>query len=116
DPGIGGAVCLAYAAPARDSESFPAFLLLAARLASRSQSQIGLNRIRTEYSVLFDDSTLFVMALRDSKETADTALARLEEFVATALKPKLSAGDIAAAKNQFALELGTTAMADKLLL
>ena len=114
DPAAAGAAALAYPAPPLDSNAFPAFLVLVARLASRSQFQ-GSQHPRSQYSILFDDSALFVTAGLKPEESSDVALARLDTFVAKAVEPPLAASDIKTAKNQFALELGTSALADALV-
>jgi zinc protease len=114
DPAAAGAAALAYPAPPRDSEVFPAFLVLAARLASRSQFQEP-RQPQSQCSILFDDSALFVTAGLKPEESSDAALARLDTFVAKAVEPPLAASDVKTAKNQFALELGTSALADSLV-
>lgn len=111
DTAANGAAALAYPAPARDSEVFPAFLVLAARLASRSAFQ-DPRQPQSQYSVLFDDSTTFVTAGLKPEESSDAALMRLESFVAQAVEPPLSAADFKIAKNQFALELETRPLPD----
>jgi hypothetical protein len=95
-------VSLAWRAPAPADAPYPAFLVLAARLAARLPA--------TSYPVLDDPGTLFVSGAVTPGETPERAVARLQEGVASVVSRALTPADLAAARNMYGALLGAQPM------
>ena len=105
------AVSLAYRAPSPADELYPAFLVLAARLATRfvASASSGMPPA-VAYSFLDDPEVLFVNGVVEPGETAAGAVARLDERVGAAVSARLTPADIAAARNVYGTMLGVAPM------
>ena len=105
--------CLAYAAPKPGSELYTPFLVLAARFwAASAQPGGGTGRPSVSFPVLEDPAVLGVSAVMKPGETALRAIASLESFVADTVAPPVRNDERAAARQNFALFLGTAEVSD----
>lgn len=101
---IGGrpyAIALAYAAPAPGTPGYPAFLVLAARLAEAIPNHVTFAPLDRPDVLLVFDST-------GPKEFAPEALARLEKAVAATCALPLTPADTARAEAMFGLFVRST--------
>lgn len=111
--GAGPELCVAYPAVPRDSELYPAFLVLVGRLSARAQKlDSSSNRFPIDYSALFDPSTLFLTIPIKPGETAEQAVARIDAFLVEAVKSPVGSADRVIAKNRFSFELRTVRQQD----
>ena len=105
--------CVAYAAADPASTLYAPFLVLVARFyASAAQPGGGAARPSIYFPVLEDSAVIGTSASAKAGETADRTIARLENFVAETIAPALREADRAAARQVFALPLGTTQIPD----
>jgi zinc protease len=114
-PQAGPVAGLAYAAPDPGSELYPPFLVLAARFFAASAQPGGgggTSRPSLYFPLLEDPAVLGVSAPVTPGETAPQAIKRLESFVAATIAPPLRADEGRAARQAFALFLGTGEIPD----
>jgi zinc protease len=116
DSSSGTLVCLGYRSPPPDSELFPAFLVLVARLQAGA---MGLGTDPGQFPVIFapldDFGTLYVWSKVKEAETAEGTVERLSRFVAGAVPAKDVEQAIANAKRLHAFLLGTVKLPDLFL-
>jgi len=104
-------VSLAYGAPRPNDDLYPAFLVLAARLATRLVPSVPSELPPPfAYSFLDDPEVLFVNGVVQPGETPESAVARLDGRVATVVSAGLTPADIAAARNVYGTMLGAEPM------
>lgn len=110
--------CLAYAAPAPDSNLYAPFLVLVARFwAAQAQAMSGTGGGATArptvYFPLLEDPAVFgISASAKPGEKAPQAIARLESIVAETIARPLRADERASASQMFAPFLGTAEIPD----
>jgi zinc protease len=110
--------CLAYAVPEPASALYAPFLVLAARFWAASAQPGGggaTDRPSVYFPLLEDPAVLGVSTTAKLGETAERAVARLESFVAETIAPQLRHDEIGAARQMFALFLGTAEIPDMAL-
>jgi zinc protease len=112
----GSFVCLGYCCPPLNSNLFPAFLTLVARLQANA---IKLSSDPSVFPVTFapldDFGTLYVIAATTKAETPDKTVERLSKFVVEAITATNVDGAAANSKEQFAFLLGTMPIPDSVL-
>jgi zinc protease len=107
--------CLAYAAPEPGSELYAPFLVLVARFWAASAQPGGgggTDRPSVYFPLLEDPAVLGVSATAKPGESAPRAIARLESFVADTVAPPFRDDERGAARQMFALFLGTAEVPD----
>ena len=102
-------VCLAYAAPAPQSEFYPAFLVLVTRFAAK-MAELGIDQgslMPPVHAAFLDDPCVVSLTSRARKdETALQAETRLKAFVAAAVDAPLGAKEIENVSETFGDLLG----------
>jgi zinc protease len=112
--------CLAYAAPAPESDLYAPFLLLVARFwAAQAQSTGGTGNGAGSaarpsiYFPLLEDPAVFAISVNAKPgERASDVIVRLESIVAHTITPSLRADERASAPQMFALFLDTADIPD----
>lgn len=98
------AVAVAVAAPAPTDPEYPAFLVLATRLAEAKEPK---RAFRLEFTPLDRPEVLLVIGKLEEGETADAAAARLREEIDDLIARPLSEGEAARALSTYGFFLGT---------
>ncbi len=108
--------CLAYAAPAPESELYTPFLVLVARFwavqAQSASGPVATGRPSIYFPLLEDPAVFGISATAKPGETAPQAIARLESFVAETIALPLRDDERAAARQMLAFFLGTAKIPD----
>ena len=100
-------VSLAYRAPGPSDDLYPAFLVLAARLAMGLGPSAPAGRPPPfTYSFLDDPEVAFVNGFVEPGETPESAVARLDGRVVAVVSARLVPADVAAARNLYGTLLG----------
>lgn len=104
-------VSLAYGAPEPGEDLYPAFLVLAARLATRLAPSAPTGMPPPfAYSFLDDPAVLFVSGVVEPGETPESAVGRLDARVGAVVSAGLTPADVAAARNLYGAMLGAAPM------
>ncbi len=109
--------CLAYRAPAPDSEFYPAFLVLVARLwlLGGPFGGVGATGSPVYFTPIDDGSVVAISgALRAGEPPAKT-LGQIEQRLARILGPKLAPFELNRTKQQFGMPFGLADLPDALL-
>jgi len=113
----GPVACVAYPAPAPNSELYAPFLVIAARFWAGAE-KLGddeLGGMPVYFTPVDDGAVLAVRAGVKNGESPPQTLTRLETFVRETLKPPLDGRELAGAREQLGFLLGTAEIPDQLL-
>ena len=118
EEGLTPSVCLAYAAPAPQSELYPAFLVLVTRFAT-NMAVLGNDPkafMPPLHAAFLDDPRVVSLSSPARKdETAHQAETRLKTFVATAVDAPLAAKEIESVSEAFGDLLGLKEPSEEIL-
>lgn len=110
-------VCLAYKAPSTSDGMFPAFLILVAKMQSRTaQLRSGPRDFPVQFMAIDDPSVLYVTSEVQDGETAEQTIERLDRFVLDVANEDVTRADRQLTLNAFTFfyetsELPAAAMA-----
>jgi zinc protease len=116
-PGAESTACLAYAAPPPDSDLYPAFLVMIARLwsAGAKLRTSGSMDSPVYFTPLDDGTVAAVSTAAKPRETAESAFARIEKLVGEALGLELRPLELTSTRQQLGFLLGMAALPDAAL-
>jgi zinc protease len=111
--GAGSVACIAYAAPAPQSDLYTAFLVLVSRLwTGAARLDNGPVGFPVYYTPLDDGAVVAVSSPIRADESPQEAIVRLEGFVAQATGPALADRDRQAVRQTFGFLLGLVEVPD----
>jgi zinc protease len=103
-------VCLAYTPPKPGDDLYAAYLVLVNRFFAASAGRPDKPQVTA--SLLDDPSVIYISAEADADESAESAAARLEKFVARIVEKKLEDGEAAKTRETLGFYLGCAPLKD----